>query len=115
MSSMHAACQFDYALRPLNRQVPMAVSAMGGGLHFAALTFHIGGILMSRDHDLSHFCDLAEHGRMQGCSSGEYAAYLLALAAYQQYTVFDSAARRGFREWLDCIDQSPSDCRDQME
>ncbi len=70
---------------------------------------------MSKDYDLSHFCDLAENGQRQGCSSGEYAAYRLALAAYQQYTVFDSAARRGFRLWLDAMDESPSHCRDVME
>ena len=70
---------------------------------------------MSKDYDLSHFCDLAEHGNDKGCSTGEYAAASLAKAAYDDYLLLDQAARRGFRAWLICVEESPTDCRDQME
>jgi hypothetical protein len=70
---------------------------------------------MSKDYDLSHFCDLAANGICPGASSGAQAASILARVAYVEYLRLDAAARRGFSEWLVCMAADPSHCRDLME
>ncbi len=70
---------------------------------------------MSKDYDLSHFCDLAEHGQCAGSSAGERAAAVLARAAYEQFLLLDGPARRGFVEWLVDVSAAPMSCRELME
>jgi hypothetical protein len=65
--------------------------------------------------DLSHFVDLVVGGNLPGSSRGEGAAGNLAIAAYRHYLTLDASARRGFVQWLEDLERSPSGVCDWLE
>ncbi|MEM8739768.1 MAG: hypothetical protein AAGG38_15005 [Planctomycetota bacterium] len=61
---------------------------------------------------LDRFLDLAETGRRQGCSSGEYACLKLAEAVTEHAIVLDPTATKGLRAFVLLAQRRFSECRD---
>jgi hypothetical protein len=65
--------------------------------------------------DLQHFILLAQAGRHAGCSSGERAARLLAMAALKNSIILDTKALAGLLEYIALVQVKPTNASDLVK